>query len=347
MGDSMSCSRADPHVSTQAGGFAKGFGALCTVLWLVASARAEPGWLRVNTEGPCRVAEAGLEARIERAVAGPRNSALQVEVELDRLDADARAGSEPTRARVRLWLGGRAAGDKRLEADSCEEALDAVVAVAALALSTTAANLEHVQASTPTRAPLAALATRRAPGSAPAATTAGVRVDQARPAATATDAAPWRIWLGAGIDAGSLAQPTALVTGGAARALQRAELRLLGRYGVRVTDEQSEADFQSVRSEYGAAALDACLGLDRRRWLSFCAGLELRLKRVQRTSGVAGAPHAESSRLEPSLGPGAALALVLRSVIAQPQLELSAQVPVLGAPSTLAFRAALGGGMPF
>jgi hypothetical protein len=151
----------------------------------------------------------------------------------------------------------------------------------------------------------------------------------------------------AGVDLGSMARATPIVTGGTARSFGRVELRLLGRYGLPSSETEVEADVRSRRSEYGAALLDTCLGIDPQSWLSACAGLELRLRHMQRVLQPGGGSRMESSRLEASFGPSAALLLVLRSVVGQPQLELAAQLPVVGAPSALAFRAAAGGGVPF
>jgi hypothetical protein len=157
----------------------------------------------------------------------------------------------------------------------------------------------------------------------------------------------WRLLAGLGVDLGTLARPTLLVAGGAALALGRAELRAIGRYGVPSTTEEASVDLERLRVDFGAAALDACWSLDRAGWLSACGGLELSLTRSVRTREAPEEPPSRSKRVEPAFGPLAGLMLVLREVPGQPQLELSAQLPLAGKAPVPGFRAALGGGMLF
>jgi hypothetical protein len=303
----------------------------------VAEARAEADWLETRVHGECSPAPDELAERIARAVAGGRNPSLRLELELER-------DSQPhARARLRLWRDMRQMGEKQLEAASCAELLEGVVAVAALALSSERSEEAEPAPTGEPNTPLTP--TVQTPPRSARAT--NVRPDRRPQLAAPEQAGQWRVWLAAGLDLASTAQVTPLVSAGTARSFGRVELRLLGRYGLPSTETEVEADLRSLRSEYGAALLDTCLGIDRRSWLSACAGLELRLRHVRRVLQSEGGSRTESSRLEASFGPSAALSLVLRSVAAQPQLELAAQLPLVGAPSALAFRAAVGAGVPF
>jgi hypothetical protein len=312
------------------------------MLLLPRPARADVPWLSFRGSAGCSVERDELASRILEAVAGARDPALAVQVDV--------ADGPDTLATVQLVLGSRVLGVKQLEAPTCDEALDAIVAVVALALSSSAQEQAHAPPDEPARA--TAVATwAEAPieqNSGPADGRArSSRVDGEAADETKSKAPSWRVLAGIGVDTGTLAQPTAVVGGGAALTLARAELRAMGRYGVPSTREELSVTFESVRTDFGAATLDCCWGLDRARWVSACAGLELSLKRSARVELAAGEPRVEKKTNQPTFGPVAGLAFVLRDVLAQPHLELSAQLPVLGKAPALGFRASLGGGVMF
>jgi len=107
---------------------------LAATLLLSEAAGADPQqlaasqWLTVSGTTRCSGDPEGLASRILEATIGTRDPELWVE--LDILD-----GAESTAAMVRLALGSRVIGAKRIVAPTCEDALDAAVAVVALALS--------------------------------------------------------------------------------------------------------------------------------------------------------------------------------------------------------------------
>jgi hypothetical protein len=297
-------------------------------------ARAAVDWLTFR--GTCAVDREQLAQRIEREVAGARSAGLSLVLELY-------AGT-PVRGQLALRQGTRDLGTKQVEAASCAAALEVLVAIGALALSSFPAPDAEPSGATPAAASIVPTSTVAA---LPQAQRTFARQDQAGdPARRAPGAPSWRVLAGAGVALGASSPTTLLVTGGAAVSLGPGELRLLGRYGVPATAEEVEASARSVRHDFGAAAMDYCYGLDRARWLSLCGGLELVTRRERRVeSGAQG--RVESTRRAPLLGPSAGLLLVLRRVAAQPQLELAALVPVWGAPPGFGFRASLGGGLPF
>jgi hypothetical protein len=307
---------------------------LAALLLLARSARADEPWLLVRGGPWCAGQSEALAARISHAIAGARNAALHVEVSLEQ--------GTPARALVRVMLGSRLLGSKTLEVSSCDEALDAVAAVVALALS----SLADAQPA-PAETAVAGEKEVTEPARAPASTLHSRRIDAGPAPGPHARVRGWRLLAGLGVDLGTLARPTLLVAGGAALALGRTELRAIGRYGVPSTTEEASVDLERQRIDFGAAALDACWGLDRAGWLSACGGLELSLTRSVHTRESPGEPPSRAKRVEPAFGPLAGLLLVLREVPGQPQLELSAQLPLAGRAPAPGFRAALGGGMLF
>jgi hypothetical protein len=315
-------------------------------LLLAHTARSDAPWLTVRGGADCSVRGEDLAARVSAAVAGTRNPLLRADVDL--------TGPGPITAFVRLREGSRVLGSKTLALRSCDEARDAVVAVLALALSS-------VRAESPreTEQPSAAVEpaeSRAAPVPPLEAAPVPARAERAHPEAvprpddSAGDprrARSVRLLATFGLDVGTLTHPTLLVAGGTALALGRAELRAIGRYGVPSTTEEQDVDLERLRVDFGAAALDACWGLDRARWLSACGGVELSLVRSVHTRQAAGQVNGEDVRVAAAFGPLAGLSLVLRDVPGQPQLELSAQLPLAGRAPAPGFRAALGGGLLF
>jgi hypothetical protein len=303
-------------------------------------ARADVAWLTLQAHGSCSAHVEQLAQRIEHELAGVRPDALSVTVEIDE--------GMPVRARVRLLADAQPLGETQVEASSCDQALTAVTSIAALALSAFPLSEPAPAQPAPTTArpaPVAATA-RAARVEATPFQRDGELHDESR---TRRDAVSprWRVLAAAGVATGAGVRSTLLVVGGLARGLGRGELRLLGRYGVPASDEQIEARHTRVRSDFGAAAVDYCLGLDRARWLSLCAGLELLSKRVQTLEQGREQGHVESTQRNLVFGPSAGLTFVLRDVVAQPQLELAALLPLVGAAPVPGFRAALGGGVPF
>ena len=132
------------------------------------SSAAEP-WLDVEGSARCSPPPAELAVAIRSRVAGEPHAGLQVKVTLS--DAARASAASPTRARIELKLGAEPLGVKSLAAATCSEAIDGVVAVVALALSTgvLAPQAAPPAASTPAQevAPAADNAALDEPGSVP------------------------------------------------------------------------------------------------------------------------------------------------------------------------------------
>jgi hypothetical protein len=296
--------------------------------------------LSVAGSADCVADRDRLAGQILEAVAGTANAELSVDVDIvDGSDDDERAS---TTALVRLMLGPELVGVREIRAASCDEALAAVVAVTALALSTGAQEA-------PARS-VAAPATVRAP--APRIDDA-VQVEPVEPAVANDER--WRLLAGAGMDVGTLPAATIAVAVGAGLRLGPGEARAFARYGLPSSQHEREvmtgsASSASLRADFAATALDYCLGIDAAQWLGACGGLELAVKRRVQVEQAAGQERSERERIGLSLGPVAGLALVLRAVPLQPQLELAAQWPVLGAEpaaDVLGLRATVGAAVPF
>jgi hypothetical protein len=377
------------------------------VLVLSGPAAGADRWLTFERSARCSTRLEALAARISSALAGVRNPGLTVEVEM----VDARHG---TTARMRLARGGRELGAKHIEATSCEEALDAVVAIAALALGSEAplgapaaglSSDETAPRATALRAPERAAAGRLSPPPEAAPSAGGAASDggvawggasssdsaRSRGFASSSDdahsrgfasspglaASPnvatleavdrgtelteressasswrWRWLLGAGIDRGALAAPTATLGVGMAAGSGRDELRGMLEYGLPSSDERGEtgAGYARSRADFLGASVRYCRGLDADAWLSLCAGSEARVTRSSRFETGVDQPRSERGTLEPvALAVGGA-SLVYRPATWQPRFDVSALLPVLGdAAGTAAFgaRAAVGASLPF
>lgn len=296
-------------------------------------ARATAEWLVL--EGSCDASADAIARRIEGELAGVRPEALSLAIEL--------AAGTPVRGNLHVLANARVVGEKQVEARTCEEALYLLSAIAALALSSFPAPEAAQHTAAEERAPPNGGPASDSPPS-PSRTSRAMRLGG--DAAARSRAGRWRALATAGISLGAGAPTTLLVAGGAGATLGPGELRLVGRYGAPSSTEDVETVSLSTRRDFGSAALDYCYGLDAARRLSLCAGWEVLTRRERRAvEGMAG--RVEQTRRQPLFGPVLGLALVLRRVVAQPQLELSALVPVWGAPPSFGFRAALGGGLPF
>ncbi|HMI92881.1 MAG TPA: hypothetical protein VK509_16010 [Polyangiales bacterium] len=298
----------------------------------------------------CGAERAELARRILDAVAGSANLELSVEVRI--------VDGAGTSAVVRLMRGAERIGVRRIEAASCDDALAAVVAVTALALS-----------STPQEVPATAPATAHASEQPAVLVERASVVEQVSAIERESEGAQlepgeasggrWRMLGGVGMDVGTVDTATIAIEAGAALRLAGGEARALVRYGVPTSQQEREEvaatassghSSSSLRADFAAAALDYCLGIDEAQWLGACGGLELALTRRVRVEQAAGGTRSEREELAFGLGPSAGLTLVLRAVPLQPQLALSAQWALVAAKSAarpIGVRAIFGGAVPF
>jgi len=281
-------------------------------------------------------------------VAGAANPELRVAVEI--------VDGERTTAVVRLTHGLELLGVRRIAASSCDEALAAVVAVTALALSSTVQEAPSTPAEAVPASSEPVSTEARAPLPASAIDDHGDDAPQTEPAEPTQER--WRLLAGVGMDVGTLEAATLAIGVGAALRLGPGEARALARYGPPTSQHEREEVAPSVstgssthlRADFAAAALDYCLGIDAAQWLGACGGVELALTRSVQVAQTTGLARRERERFALGLGPVAGVALVLRAVPLQPQLELSAQWHAIGAePAAQPFglRAIFGGAVPF
>jgi hypothetical protein len=334
--------------------------ALCAACWAATvlsnhDASAAEAWLTAKGSRRCAVERHGLAARIEQSVIGVRNPALAVEVQL--WDA-----AEGTAAVVRLTQGGQIVGLKRLVAPSCAETLDAVGAVVALALSSEPAATPRSEVETrpvqSERELRIEPGTPVAPGSAAQSfEVPGPEVDRGTSPAPRNSPrdSRWRVLMALGADVGTLPEPTATVGAGVVASVGDAEFRALAWYGVPSSREEvsqptgEPSRVASTRADFGAASLDYCQSLQGWRWLALCGGLSAHLTRLSSIEGSVDAPRDAEERWAWSTGVAVGTTLVYRDVPWQPQLELGAQLPIIGtaADASLGLRAALGAALPF
>lgn len=292
-----------------------------------AAGAAEP---RIELAGSpaCAADPALLERRISGALIGTPDPDLHIELGI--------TGASRLTVRITLLRGERALGSKEIVAASCDEALDAAIAVAALALS----------------APQPPVKAERSPPPSDA-------VDSDRESAHAElvdamashpDAARWRWLAGVGADHGSLPEPTLVLRVGTSRALGPGELRAFVWYGVPSIREEVGGALERTRSDFGSMALDYCLHLTGSRWLAACGGIEAGARRFATLESGANRERSEAKRIDATLVAAAGLALSYRSAFVQPALDISAQLPVAGSvPGNGPFglRAVFGAALPF
>jgi hypothetical protein len=318
-------------------------------------ASAVEAWLTARGSRRCSVERHELAARIEHSVVGERNPALAVDVQL----WDAAQG---TAAVVRLTQRAQIVGVKRLVAPSCAETLDAVSAIAALALSSAPPATARSEPETqPAQEMRLESETQAESSTTPASEILAPEVDQgvlAQPAPV-TRSSPstrrWRVLMAIGADVGTLPEPTATVGAGVVTRAGQAELRALAWYGVPSSREEASqragepSTVASTRADFGAASLDYCQSLEGWQWLAPCGGLSAHLTRRSSLEERPDAPRDLEERWAWSAGIAVGAALVYRDVPWQPQLELGAQLPVIGtaADALPGFRAALGAALPF
>ena len=303
---------------------------------------AEERWLTIDDQSFCSAVAPSLGQRIEAAVAGKTRRELSVNIVLI-------AEAEATVALIELRAGSRLVGSKRLVAPSCSEALDAVVAVAALALSSPSEVTEPAPAeSSPPELQHRALHMAQAPRQAaqPLVLDRAPRADGARERA---------LWLSGGLERGTFDDPMAFFGIGTAYGYGAGEFRGAIWYGVasrseHVTAEEGQpSQSLSESSDHAAVNFDYCYPVDRGRWLGACAGLELGMAWRSRTQTHDGGHSTHSTSWEPTLGPSFGGLLAIRGAPLQPELSLSAKWLAIGGQesSRLALRAAVGAAVPF
>jgi len=294
----------------------------------VGSAGAAEPRLQLAAGSACPVDSALLDQRITGALIGTPEPDLHVELSIT---------SAPLTARLTLLRGARALGSKEIAAASCDEALDAVIAVAALALSAPQPAPLEVESNYQPSDPI-----EYAP-EPPRAELADAIVAQ-------PDAARWRWLAGAGADHGSLAESTLVLRVGAGMALGPGELRALAWYGVPSIREEIGDALERTQSDFGAMALDYCLHLTGSGWLAACGGIEAGARRFTRLERGANQERSEAERIDGTLAAAAGLALSYRGGFVQPALDVLALAPVVGGiPGTdpFGFRAVFGAALPF
>ncbi len=286
--------------------------------------------MEIAEGSPCPAELEPLERRILAALLGTPDPALRVAVSLTE--------SEGIRARLELLRGGRTLGSKQIAATTCGEVIDAVVAIAALALGTPHDEpLANEQALQPTAEPPLPEPSSPAPGA----------VDAGR--ATTLESTSWRLLVGAGGDSGSLREPTLVLRLGAAAPLGPGELRAVAWYGVPSVREEISEELERTRQDFGAAGLDYCADVDRAGWLAACGGLEAGWRRLSRLALARSEARTESERVELTVAAALGLSLAYRSAVVQPALDVSAQLPLAGAAQAAPFglRAVFGAALPF
>jgi hypothetical protein len=295
-----------------------------TVVCCAGTARASERLLEIAPGSACDADLELLERRISAALIGTPDPELRVAVSLEE--------SSGVSARLELRRGALTLGEKQIGAATCGEAIEAVIAIAALALGTP-----------PDEPPVA----REQPLERERRSTAGMVDDAGR--TTSLEKTRARLLAGAGGDRGSLREPTLVLRLGAAVPLGPGELRAVAWYGLPSVREEISEQFERTRQDFGTAELDYCANVDGAGWIAACGGLEAGWRRLSRLARAPSEPRTEAERIELTLAAVAGLSLAYRSSVVQPALDVSAHLPVAGGaqPAPFGLRAVFGAALPF
>jgi hypothetical protein len=294
---------------------------LAFALFATEQAAAAPSWLAVAADSQCEVEVEPLLARVLEAVAGEPNQSLRVQVRFD--DADG-----GTRATVRTFSDFSETGRKSLVAPTCDEALDAVVAVVALALSSApdgAAEVVDPRAHETNARRLPHTTRHAVPVVRPL---KAAEPDDRGVPSEADGQSTRRVSLAAAADRGTMADPVGLVGLGGALLLGPGELRATAWYGPGERLEVQGAQQSMTRaSDFASATLDYCYTMDADRWVSACGGFEVGGIRFVESESFSDGTSARSSGVAPSFGTTASAVFGYRVSTVQPELVLLARFP--------------------
>jgi hypothetical protein len=307
------------------------------VLFSAADVAADEPWLKVSGSPRCPSDADALAGRVEQQIAGERDPSLHVDIDL-------RDEGRNTAVQIRLSHRGERTS-KRLLAPACDEALEAAASVVALALSSTPDVAG--ESATAQVGEEDALAGRAISEPEVALGVAEPALDRGVPPVPAPRSAQaWRVHGAAGLDVGTLDEPTAIVGAGASATFGAAELRAMGWYGLPSVREEVSSSFEHERAEFAALGAEYCRGIDAERWLRACAGLEGRVAWLARQTVDPEGERQERTRVLPGLGASAGAAFSYRALGFRPELAISAQMPLAGGlerAETPIVRALLGG----
>lgn len=275
-------------------------GALLVSSW-VTCVRAAESRVRLVPSAQCSPSLHSFERAVAGSVVGETDPELVVEVAF----IDQPQGTE---ARVSI-ASELVEAERRVVARSCEEAIDASVAIAALALSSAPPDgrLRDGDAARAWRDPAVARESDSPMTSAaaanPTSVALGVTPRELDVAAPTTDpAAAHGVSLAAGVDHGVMRGTIGVIEVGAKARLPIGELRVTGRYGGGVEVEQMAAERYSRRAaDFGAAAVSYCYGVGQHVSIHGCGGLELGVEhrlwaREEPTSSASGEEFLPSLR---------------------------------------------------
>jgi hypothetical protein len=239
---------------------------------------------------------------------------------------------------VEVSVGSNAAKPSRAQvlAPTCDEALEAAVAIAALALSSESpaqqrsAQQRNAREGNAQQRPAAS-----EPGARASESTGGNSVSpiadvhlqtQQASASPETWAAHWA----AGANVGSLPTVTAVLTAGLSAELAGGALRTLITYGVPTTQEEVTQGLERTRWDFAAFGAAYCRRLNGLQWLSTCAGMNASLARARRTSVPVNEARTEQRHLHPTLSAEVQVIFATQRDGWHPELELTAGVPLAG-----------------
>ena len=317
-------------------------------------ARAEPFPIVETRLAPaCEPLAPELERRLAQAFDGKPTTALAASVSIETTES----GYLVT---IATRDGARVGGTTRIAAPSCDEAVDAAVEVLALAFGE---RVEEETSPAPTGTGPSESEASSASGQPRESASRAVfesrvpspkRVDRgvlgASDGSNAT-AASTRVSLAAGADVGTLPDPALTVTARFARALSALELGGAVRYAPPTTNETVESGFtESVRRDFGAMELRACVGTREHFRLSACAGAELGAVRVVRRLRTEDGADQDEDSVTPRLSGTLAGLFALRGGAVEPELELGGAAVAFGkeaGASWLAIRVAAGAAVAF
>lgn len=317
---------------------------------LGASARAEPvNRVAIHVADECEPYLPEIERRLSADV-GSLPSGLAASVSIESSESGylvtlATRDSEGTR------------GTTRIAAPTCGEAVDATVEVLALALSESDPEDTSVA---PRQEGVSGYRTDSASGasSEPASTAPlSPAVQSSAPVDRGVHEDPRvtqrsrRASFAAGVDVGTLPDPSLSLSGGFVQSLAAVELGGIIRYVPATTNESVETEFtESVRRDFAALELRACYGTGERFRLSACSGAEVGAVRVARRFESEDGTDQDEDTVTARLAGTLAAVFAHRGGLIEPEVEIAGAAVAFGRENTapwLVVRVAAGAAVAF
>lgn len=291
---------------------------LTSLLCLTEEARAATTFIELESD--CPITSEALEQRVSAALLAERDPELGAAITI----REAKGGYEVA---LRTRHGDAASATKVVAAPSCEEAVQAVTVVLALAFGTAGRAVAEPEAralAEPAARTVAEPAGRAVAEPAVLITPVWPRADHLEQPQRMRES---RLALSTGVDSGTLPTSTAYLAAGLSRSFAQLDVYGALRYGAPHVDENiADAGSERTRLDFGALELGACYGLGQEVRVSACAGSEFGVVRMAHSLRLPDGTAIEGDATWPRLSGVLTALLAYRAGPIEPRLELAAVV---------------------